>query len=88
MGLQIRQSGRVCIAQAVPFSGEHPQELTAPGNETGQVYKGIRDRRPGMGAHRLSKVGQVVGIEPIGLGQQAFGSCEVPNPARADDGYG
>jgi hypothetical protein len=67
---------------------KHLDHLVAPGQEGGQ-FLGLNIRqRIWRGSHRLRKVGQGLGIQPVGLGQPASSPGEVSNLAGIDHGQG
>jgi transposase len=74
--------------QPILLGSKHLDHLVAPGQEGGQFLSlGIRQRIE-RGSHRLSKVSQDLGIQPVSFGQPAGSSGEVSNLAGIDQGQG
>jgi hypothetical protein len=74
--------------QLILLGSKHLDDLMAPGQEGGQflslsIRQSMWDR-----SHRLSKMGQDLSIQPVGLGQLTDSPGEVSNLARIDHGQG
>ena len=72
------------MGEAVPFRGEHLQELSASGEEGGEFGGGLVAQRPDRRANPVGKLGQHARIELVGLGEDAEGLGEIPHLARID----
>src|SRR5918992_803730 len=74
--------------QPILLGSEHLDHLVAPGQEGGQSLSLSIRQRIWRGSHRISKVGQNLDIQPVGLSQPAGSSGEIPDLARIHHGQG
>lgn len=72
---------------AVGFRCAKLDKLPAPTNQLLQFGLILRQFRGCAGLHMLAKSSDDLGINAIGLGQDAEGLREVPNLSRVDDGH-